>query len=69
MIISNLVKVITKMRRHTNKYMSRKESVSGIKFGISKLVQGKDDIVRDGHGGGWSRKINARYLHTLMVYL
>ncbi len=21
------------------------------------------------HGGGWSRKINARYLHTLMVYL
>jgi hypothetical protein len=25
--------------------------------------------VRDGHGGGWSRKINARYLHTLMVYL
>jgi hypothetical protein len=26
-------------------------------------------IVRDGHGGGWSRKINARYLHTLMVYL
>jgi hypothetical protein len=26
-------------------------------------------FVRDGHGGGWSRKINARYLHTLMVYL
>jgi hypothetical protein len=26
-------------------------------------------IVRDTHGGGWSRKINARYLHTLMVYL
>ncbi len=26
-------------------------------------------LVRDGHGGGWSRKINARYLHTLMVYL
>ncbi len=25
--------------------------------------------VRDTHGGGWSRKINARYLHTLMVYL
>jgi hypothetical protein len=27
------------------------------------------DIVRDTHGGGWSRNINARYLHTLMVYL
>ncbi len=26
-------------------------------------------VVRDGHGGGWSRKINVRYLHTLMVYL
>ncbi len=26
-------------------------------------------IVRYTHGGGWSRKINARYLHTLMVYL
>ncbi len=26
-------------------------------------------IVRDTHGGGWSRNINARYLHTLMVYL
>ncbi len=26
-------------------------------------------IVRDTHGGGWSRKINARYLHTLMIYL
>jgi hypothetical protein len=25
--------------------------------------------VRDTHGGGWSRNINARYLHTLMVYL
>jgi hypothetical protein len=25
--------------------------------------------VRYTHGGGWSRKINARYLHTLMVYL
>jgi hypothetical protein len=31
----------------------------------------KDDIVavRDGHGGGWSRKINAWHLYTLMVYL
>jgi hypothetical protein len=26
-------------------------------------------IVRDGHGGGWSRKINAWHLYTLMVYL
>ncbi len=25
--------------------------------------------VRDGHGGGWSRKINAWHLNTLMVYL
>ncbi len=25
--------------------------------------------VRYGHGGGWSRKINAWHLHTLMVYL
>ncbi len=25
--------------------------------------------VRDTHGGGWSRNINARYLHSLMVYL
>jgi hypothetical protein len=36
----------------------------GTVTGISAKV-----IVRDGHGGGWSRKINARYLHTLMVYL
>ncbi len=28
-----------------------------------------NDNVSDTHGGGWSRKINARYLHTLMVYL
>ncbi len=30
-----------------------------------------DDVlsVRDGHGGGWSRKINAWHLYTLMVYL
>ncbi len=27
------------------------------------------DIVRYRHGGGWSRKINAWYLYTLMVYL
>jgi hypothetical protein len=27
------------------------------------------DAVRDGHGGGWSRKINAWHLYTLMVYL
>ncbi len=26
-------------------------------------------IVRDGHGGGWSRKINAWHLYTLMIYL
>jgi outer membrane phospholipase A len=26
-------------------------------------------IVRDSHGGGWSRKINAWHLYTLMVYL
>jgi hypothetical protein len=26
-------------------------------------------LVRDGHGGGWSRKINAWHLYTLMVYL
>ncbi len=26
-------------------------------------------IVRNGHGGGWSRKINAWHLYTLMVYL
>jgi hypothetical protein len=26
-------------------------------------------VVRDGHGGGWSRKINAWHLYTLMVYL
>jgi hypothetical protein len=25
--------------------------------------------VRNGHGGGWSRKINAWHLYTLMVYL
>ncbi len=28
-----------------------------------------DVLVRDGHGGGWSRKINAWHLYTLMVYL
>ncbi len=27
------------------------------------------ETVRDGHGGGWSRKINAWHLYTLMVYL
>jgi hypothetical protein len=26
-------------------------------------------IVRDGHGGGGSRKINAWHIYTLMVYL
>jgi hypothetical protein len=26
-------------------------------------------IVCDRHGGGWSRKINAWHLYTLMVYL
>jgi hypothetical protein len=26
-------------------------------------------LVRDGHGGGWSRKINAWHLYTLMFYL
>jgi hypothetical protein len=30
---------------------------------------GDDITVRDGHGGGWSRKINAWHLYTLMVYL
>jgi hypothetical protein len=33
-------------------------------FFIAKKV-----IVRDGHGVGWSRKINAWHLYTLMVYL
>jgi hypothetical protein len=28
-----------------------------------------DSIVRDGHGGGGSRKINAWHIYTLMVYL
>jgi hypothetical protein len=28
-----------------------------------------NETVPYSHGGGWSRKINARYLHTLMVYL
>ncbi len=35
-------------------------------------VQKSEDfktLVRDGHGGGWSRKINAWHLYTLMVYL
>jgi exonuclease III len=35
----------------------------------SELDKQLDITVRDGHGGGWSRNINARYLHTLMVYL
>ena len=30
---------------------------------------GGEPIVRDSHGGGWSRKINAWHLYTLMVYL
>jgi hypothetical protein len=35
-----------------------------------KLIHMEDRvIVRDGHGGGWSRKINAWHLYTLMVYL
>ncbi len=36
------------------------------------LVDGEEReyvLVRDGHGGGWSRKINAWHLYTLMVYL
>ncbi len=45
--------------------------VTGKNFGKSclKLKNKRLICVRDGHGGGWSRKINARYLHTLMVYL
>jgi hypothetical protein len=31
--------------------------------------EGSMRSVRDGHGGGWSRKINAWHLYTLMVYL
>ncbi len=33
------------------------------------LVVPCEEPVRDGHGGGWSRKINAWHLYTLMVYL
>ncbi len=35
-----------------------------VRRSLSKVLS-----VRDTHGGGWSRNINARYLHTLMVYL
>ncbi len=38
-------------------------------YGEISKVNSKANIVRDTHGGGWSRNINARYLHTLMVYL
>ncbi len=36
---------------------------------ISFITGNEYPTVRDTHGGGWSRNINARYLHTLMVYL
>ncbi len=45
---------------------------SGLPGMVSTSVQAfrqLTETVRDTHGGGWSRKINARYLHTLMVYL
>jgi hypothetical protein len=34
-----------------------------------KVINLQIVAVRDGHGGGWSRKINAWHLYTLMVYL
>jgi hypothetical protein len=34
-----------------------------------KELSTREVSVRDGHGGGWSRKINAWHLYTLMVYL
>jgi hypothetical protein len=37
--------------------------------GPEGLASAKAEIVRDGHGGGWSRKINAWHLYTLMAYL
>ncbi len=40
---------------------------------FNKKMQGRLiiilEIVRDGHGGGGSRKINAWHMYTLMVYL
>jgi hypothetical protein len=38
--------------------------------GLTLLPTGRlNVIVRYRHGGGWSRKINAWHLYTLMVYL
>jgi hypothetical protein len=39
--------------------------------GLKEVCRGQrlEIHVRDGHGGGWSRKINAWHLYTLMVYL
>jgi hypothetical protein len=45
---------------------------SNCQLGSTPLTPVKDvakGSVRDGHGGGWSRKINAWHLYTLMVYL
>jgi hypothetical protein len=42
-------------------------ALEGALNAICKMV--KVMSVRDTHSGGWSRNINARYLHTLMVYL
>ncbi len=36
---------------------------------LSDHVHGRVGCVRDGHGGGGSRKINAWHIYTLMVYL
>ncbi len=43
--------------------------IKNVQLAPSTKHKVKGGPVRDGHGGGWSRKINAWHLYTLMVYL
>jgi hypothetical protein len=57
----SLLAFLLKLGQHSNVKLYIKSDKAQSSYGVVP--------VRDGHGGGWSRKINARYLHTLMVYL
>jgi hypothetical protein len=50
-------------------FLSGKCTLSYLFCGLIGIIYLEIISVRDGHGGGWSRKINAWYLYTLMVYL
>ncbi len=54
-----------RIHEETKHILSLKQS----RASTTKTETGELITVRDGHGGGWSRKINAWHLYTLMVYL